>query len=64
MSQLSNDDIQAMGRAVNLDIQEPDLSQVAYSLNAMLEAMDEVDLPGLNSVEPIPIILPYDPASR
>ncbi|MDA0770692.1 MAG: hypothetical protein BZY79_01010 [SAR202 cluster bacterium Casp-Chloro-G4] len=64
MSQLSNDDIQAMGRAVNLDIQEPDLSQVAYSLNAMLEAMDEVDLPGLNNVEPIPIILPYDPASR
>ena len=63
MSPLSNEDIQAMGRAVNLDIREPDLSQVAYSLNAMLDAMDGIDLPGLNSVEPIPIIPPYDPSS-
>ena len=63
MSPLSNEDIQAMGRAVDLDIQEPDLSQVAYSLNAMLDAMDGIDLPGLNSVEPIPIIPPYDPSS-
>ena len=64
MSPLTNSDIQAMGRAVNLDIQEPDLSQVAYSLNAMLEAMDEIELPGLNGVEPLPIIPPFDPVSR
>ena len=64
MPPLSNEDVQAMGRAVDLDIREPDLSQVAYSLNAMLEAMDGFDLPGLNSVEPMPIIPPYDPASR
>ena len=58
MPDLSNDDIQALGRAVNLDIQEPDLSQVAHSLNAMLEAMESIDIPGLNSVEPISIIIP------
>lgn len=58
MAELSNDDIKALGRAVDLDIQEPDLSQVAYSLNAILEAMDQIDIPGLNSVEPLPIILP------
>lgn len=63
MPSLSNEDVQALGRAVNLDIQEPDLSQVAYSLNAMLEAMDEVDLPGLTHVEPLPIIPPYEPAN-
>ena len=62
MPSLSNEDIQALGRAVSLDIQEPDLSQVTYSLNAMLEAMDAIDLPGLNSVEPLPIIRPYEPA--
>jgi hypothetical protein len=62
MPSLSNEDIQALGRAVSLDIEEPDLSQVTYSLNAMLEAMDEIDLPGLNSVEPLPIIPPYEPA--
>ncbi len=58
MSELSNEDIKALGRAVNLDIQEPELTQVAYSLNAILEEMDKIDIPGLNSVEPLPIILP------
>lgn len=58
MPELSNEDIKALGRAVNLNIQEPELTQVAYSLNAILEAMDQIDIPGLNSVEPLPIILP------
>ena len=58
MAELSNEDIKALGRAVNLDIQEPELTQVAYSLNAIPEAMDKIDIPGLNSVEPLPIILP------
>jgi Asp-tRNA(Asn)/Glu-tRNA(Gln) amidotransferase C subunit len=60
MAELSNEDIKAMGRAVDLDIQEPELTQVAYSLNAILEAMDQIDIPGLNSIEPLPIILPED----
>jgi len=58
MAELSNEDIKALGRAVNLNIQEPELTQVAYSLNAILEGMDQIDIPGLNSVEPLPIILP------
>ena len=58
MAELSNDDIKALGRAVDLDIQEPELTQVAYSLNAILEGMDQINIPGLNSVEPLPIILP------
>jgi Asp-tRNA(Asn)/Glu-tRNA(Gln) amidotransferase C subunit len=58
MAELSNGDIKALGRAVNLNIQEPELTQVAYSLNAILEGMDQIDIPGLNSVEPLPIILP------
>tara|TARA_B100001146_G_C15806480_1_gene274919 strand:- start:239 stop:433 length:195 start_codon:yes stop_codon:yes gene_type:complete len=58
MVELSNEDIKALGRAVDLDIQEPELTQVAYSLNAILEAMDQIDIPGLNIVEPLPIILP------
>ena len=60
MAELSNEDIKALGRAVDLDIQEPELTQVAYSLNAILEAMDQIDISGLNSVEPLPIILPKD----
>ena len=55
MEELSNGDVQALGRAVGLTIQEPELTQVAHSLNAILESMAEIDLPGLNSVEPLPI---------
>ena len=39
MEDLNNLEIQAMGRAVGLDIQEPELTEVAHSLNAILEMM-------------------------
>ena len=58
MSELSNEEIRALGHAVGLDIREPELTEVAYSLNAILEAMEEIDVPGMNDVEPLPIILP------
>ena len=55
---LTNLEVKALGRAVGLDIQEPELTEVAHSLNAILEMMDEIDLPGVNAVEPLPLILP------
>jgi len=55
---LTNPEIQALGRAVGLDIQEPELTEVAYSLNAILEMMDKIEVPGVNAVEPLPLILP------
>ncbi len=58
MTDLSDQEIQALGRAVGLDIQEPELTQVAYSLNAILEAMAAIEAPGLNAVEPLPLSLP------
>ena len=58
MAELSREDIQALGRAVGLDIQEPDLTEVMYSLNALLESLDAINPPGLEEVEPLPIILP------
>ena len=54
---LTNPEVKALGRAVGLDIQEPELTEVAHSLNAILEMMDEIDLPGVNAVEPLPLIL-------
>ena len=47
------------GARCGLEIQEPDLTEVTYSLNALLEALDEINPPGLDSVEPLPIILPH-----
>ena len=58
MEDLTNPEIQALGRAVGLDIQEPELTEVAYSLNAILEMMDEIEVPGVNAVEPLPLTLP------
>ena len=60
MEDLTNPEIQALGRAVGLDIQEPELTEVAYSLNAILEMMDEIEVPGVNAVEPLPLILPAE----
>lgn len=58
MKDLSKEDIQALGRAVGLVIEEPDLTEVMYSLNAQLEALDGINPPGLDEVEPLPIIIP------
>ena len=55
---LNKDEIRAMGKAVGLDIQDPELTEVMYSLNALLEALDQINPPGLDSVAPLPIILP------
>jgi len=58
MADLSKQEVQALGRAVGLNIQDPELIEVAYSLSAILELMAEIEPPGVNAVEPLPIILP------
>jgi hypothetical protein len=58
MAELTNEEIHALGRSVGLDIREPELTQVGYSLNAILEAMSSIDAPGVNGIEPLPLILP------
>jgi hypothetical protein len=55
MSDLTNPEMQALGRA--LDIQEPELTEVSHNLNAIVELMDEIDLPEANALEPLPIML-------
>ena len=62
MPDLTNEEIRALGHAVGLEIEEPDLTEVAHSLNALLEALDGINPPGLDEVEPLPIILPPGPA--
>ena len=58
MPDLTKDEIRALGHAVGLEIQDPELTEVTYNLNALLEALDEINPPGLAEVEPLPIILP------
>jgi hypothetical protein len=58
MVDLSRDEIRAMGRAVGLEIDEPELTEVMHSLNALLGDLDKINPAGLDSVEPLPILLP------
>ena len=58
MADLNKDEIRAMGKAVGLEINDPELTEVMYSLNALLESLDAINPPGLNEVETLPIILP------
>jgi Asp-tRNA(Asn)/Glu-tRNA(Gln) amidotransferase C subunit len=64
MQELTNDDIRALAKAANLNIDDPELTDVNYSLNAMLEAMDAIDVPGVNAVEPLAIITSNTEASQ
>ena len=57
MAPLSNEQVRALGYAVNLNIEEPDLTEVTHSINAILDSMDAINLPEANLVEPIPILL-------
>ena len=60
MGKMSKEDIRALGKASGLAIAEPELSEVRHNLNAILAAMDRVEIPHLNSQEPMPIIVPRD----
>ncbi len=58
VTDLTKEEVKALGHAVGLEISDPELTEVTYSLNAILEALDNINPPGLDKVEPLPIILP------
>jgi len=57
MADLSKVEVRALAHAVGLEIDEPDLTAVCYQLNAVLEAIERIDVPGLDEIEPLPIII-------
>ena len=60
MSSLGKSEILALGKAAGLEIGEPELTEVFYNLNAILKAMNDVDIADLNDQEPLPIIIPSE----
>ena len=60
MADLTEEQIKALGVAAGVDIPEKDLAEVSYSLNALLEALDEIQVPGLEDVEPLSVRPPKD----
>ena len=59
MADLSQDEVQSLGRAVGLTIDGPLLTEVTYNLNALKDLLESVNPPGLDQVEPLPIVPPY-----
>ena len=53
MDRLTNQDVESMGKAVGLELAGPELERVANGLNAILELMAEIEVPGANLVEPL-----------
>lgn len=60
MTDLTNYDVQALAKAVSLTLEEPELSQVTHSLNAMLESMATIDPSGFNLEEYVAVTQPAD----
>jgi Asp-tRNA(Asn)/Glu-tRNA(Gln) amidotransferase C subunit len=60
MPDLTNEEVQALAKAVNLTLAEPELSQVTHSLNAMLESMAAINPPGFNLEEYVAVAQPAD----
>ena len=58
MTDLTKEEVRALGHAVGLEIQDPELTEVTYTLNVILEALEEINPPELENIEPLPIILP------
>lgn len=59
MADLTPQDVKALGLAVGIDMQEPLLSEVTHNINAIRDFIGDVDLLGLDSVEPLPVIPPH-----
>ena len=56
MPELNDDEIRVLAKAVSLDIRDSDITDVKYSLNAMLEAIESINPEGMNGIEPLPVI--------
>jgi hypothetical protein len=60
MADLSTDEVKNLGRAVGIDLDEPLLTEITYNLNALRDLLEDVSPPGLDRVEPLPIIPPHE----
>ena len=58
MADLSDQEILTLAKASGATIPPNLVTEVGYSLNGLLEALGNIDVPGLDEVEPLPIVVP------
>ena len=59
MADLSASEILALAKAAGVEIPERLLTEVGYSLNALLETLENISAPDWEQMEPLPIVLPH-----
>ncbi len=62
MAELSDSEIRALAKAAGVEIPAHLLAEVGYSLNGLLETLEKISVPDWEQMEPLPIVLPHDPA--
>ncbi|SVB32521.1 uncharacterized protein METZ01_LOCUS185375 [marine metagenome] len=60
MTDLTKEEVKSLGKAAGIELQEPHLTEVTYNINALRELLDQIQPEGLETIEPLPIIHPYD----
>ncbi len=65
MPDLTDSDVMALARAARIDIPAELVAEVGYSLNGLLDALEAAAgaAEGVNSVEPLPIVIPQEQSS-
>ena len=58
MADLTEPEILALAKAAGITIPPHLVAEVGYSLNGWLEALAELDPPGWEQVEPLPLVIP------
>ena len=58
MKELSPEEVQPLAKIAGLKIAPSDLNAVTNHLNALLEVVEAIEAPGLEQVEPLPVLLP------
>ena len=61
MVDLTDTEILALAQAAGVNIPPELVAEVGYSLNGLLEALENADVPSLEEIEPLPIIIPPSP---
>ena len=58
MPDLTEEEILTLARASGVTIPPELVAEVGYSLNAVLEALESIEIPGLDETEALPVIWP------
>ena len=61
MADLTDPEIFTLAKAAGVSMPPELVTEVGYNLNGLLETLSRVEVPGLDEIEPLPILIPPTP---